>query len=136
MDITKKELIDFIESFGDPNLIKDRGLKNSLVEVNKAIKRYWIYSKPDDYIISNDDPNGIYKFREMLFDKSLKSKNSFNATNVVSGSSTIIGTNTKVSVTIPNWITPKNSEPIKPVEYCDLYAILKRDIIIQRCISK
>ena len=108
MDVTKKELLDFINNFGDPKDYNklDNRTRNSIKKLREACSRYWFYSKPDDYIISDDHESSFYKFKELLSDTETISKYELRV---------------------------KNGE-IKG--YLDLYAILKRDKLIERCISK
>jgi hypothetical protein len=108
MDVTKKELIDFLNMFGDPSDYKklDDVTHRSIKKLREMCDRFWFYSKSDDYIISNDTKNSIYKFKEVMSEKETMRK---------------------------YMISVGGSDPPK---YLDLYHILKRDKLLDQCISK
>jgi hypothetical protein len=53
MIVTKKELIDFLHSFGELHMMEDSPLKVSLGELSENFSDYILYAKPPNYILKD-----------------------------------------------------------------------------------
>jgi len=71
MIVTKKELVDFVNSFGELHIMKDSPLKESLIELGEHFNNYILYGKPNDYVLKK------WEFNELMYEHILYNKNRF-----------------------------------------------------------
>lgn len=61
MIVTKKELKEFLDSFGELHMIEESPLKVSLNELVEHFDNYILYAKPIDYILKD------WEFNELMY---------------------------------------------------------------------
>lgn len=66
MKITKGEIKEFLNSFGEIHKIKDAKLKASLYELHETINTYFLFGKPSAYVLLDWEVDNALRMKFML----------------------------------------------------------------------
>jgi len=66
MNITKGEIKEFLESFGEIHKIEDRKLNNSLSELTAIVNNFFLFGRPSSYVLLDWEIDDALRMKSVI----------------------------------------------------------------------